>query len=195
MVCLDLDHPEVVNFIDWKVEEEKKVGALIAAGYASDYEGEAYRTVSGQNSNNSVRVPNSFFHALENNADWEMTARGSGKVMNTIPAKELWEKISYAAWRCADPGTQYDTTINEWHTCPTGGRIRASNPCSEYMFLDNTACNLASANLLAFYDRAAKTFDVAAYEHLCRLWTVVLEISVTMAQFPSKEIAQLSYDY
>jgi len=195
MVCLDLDHPEVVNFIDWKVEEEKKVAALIAAGYSSDYEGEAYRTVSGQNSNNSVRVPNSFFHKLNNNEDWEMTSRTNGKPMNTIPAKELWEKIAYAAWRCADPGTQYDTTINEWHTCPEGGKIRASNPCSEYMFLDNTACNLASLNLRRFYNEETCQFDVAGFEYMTRLWTVVLEISVLMAQFPSPEVAQLSYDY
>ena len=195
MVCLDLDHPEVIDFIDWKVEEEKKVAALIAAGYASDYEGEAYKTVSGQNSNNSVRVPNSFFRALDNNADWEMTARSTGKVMKTIPAKEMWEKISYAAWRCADPGTQYDTTINEWHTCPEGGRIRASNPCSEYMFLDNTACNLASLNLRRFFNEETSTFDVQGFEYMTRLWTVVLEISVLMAQFPSPEVAQLSYDY
>ncbi len=195
MVCLDLDHPEVVNFIDWKVEEEKKVAALIAAGYPSDYEGEAYKTVSGQNSNNSLRIPNEFFRTLENNGDWNMTARGSGKVMNTIPARELWEKIAYAAWRCADPGTQYDTTINEWHTCPEGGAIRASNPCSEYMFLDNTACNLASLNLRRFYNEDSGIFDVAGFEYMVRLWTVVLEISVLMAQFPSPEVAQLSYDY
>ncbi len=195
MVCLDLDHPEVVNFIDWKVEEEKKVAALIAAGYASDYEGEAYRTVSGQNSNNSVRIPNSFFKCLDNNGDWEMTARGTGKVMKTMPSKELWEKISYAAWRCADPGTQYDTTINEWHTCPEGGPIRASNPCSEYMFLDNTACNLASLNLRRFFNEETSTFDVPGFEYMVRLWTVVLEVSVLMAQFPSPEVAQLSYDY
>ena len=195
MVCLDLDHPEVIDFIDWKVEEEKKVAALIAAGYASDYEGEAYKTVSGQNSNNSVRVPNEFFHALDNNADWEMTARSTGKVMKTIAAKELWEKISYSAWRCADPGTQYDTTINEWHTCPEGGRIRASNPCSEYMFLDNTACNLASLNLRRFFDEETGLFDVPGFEYMTRLWTVVLEVSVLMAQFPSPEVAQLSYDY
>ena len=195
MVCLDLDHPEVIDFIDWKVEEEKKVAALIAAGYSSDYEGEAYKTVSGQNSNNSVRVPNSFFHALDSNADWEMTARSTGKVMRTIPAKELWEKISYAAWRCADPGTQYDTTINEWHTCPEGGNIRASNPCSEYMFLDNTACNLASLNLRRFFNEETGKFDVQGFEYMTRLWTVVLEISVLMAQFPSPEVAQLSYDY
>jgi ribonucleoside-diphosphate reductase alpha chain len=139
MVCLDLDHPEALKFIDWKVEEEKKVAALIAAGYDSHYEGEAYRTVSGQNSNNSVRIPNSFFEKLEQNAEWEFKARSNGEVMSTIPANELWDKIAYAAWRCADPGVQYDTTINEWHTCPQGGPIRASNPCSEYMFLDNTA--------------------------------------------------------
>lgn len=195
MVCLDLDHPEVIDFIDWKVEEEKKVAALIAAGYASDYEGEAYKTVSGQNSNNSVRVPNSFFHKLDNNADWEMTARSTGKVMRTLPAKELWEKIAYSAWRCADPGTQYDTTINEWHTCPEGGTIRASNPCSEYMFLDNTACNLASLNLRRFFNEETSTFDVEGFEYMVRLWTVVLEVSVLMAQFPSPEVAQLSYDY
>jgi len=195
MVCLDLDHPEVLDFIDWKVREEHKVAALIAAGYASDYEGEAYKTVSGQNSNNSVRVPNKFFHVLDNNGDWEMTARSTGKVMKSLPAKELWEKISYAAWRCADPGTQYDTTINEWHTCPEGGRIRASNPCSEYMFLDNTACNLASLNLRRFYNEETSRFDVPGFEYMVRLWTVVLEVSVLMAQFPSPEVAQLSYDY
>src|SRR5205807_5966251 len=121
MVCLDLDHPEVIGFINWKMEEEKKVGALIAAGYPSDYEGEAYRTVSGQNSNNSVRIPNSFFEKLEKGEDWELTARTDGRVMKRIPSRELWNQIAYAAWRCADPGTQYNTTINEWHTCPEGG--------------------------------------------------------------------------
>lgn len=195
MVCLDLDHPEIMEFINWKVEEEKKVAALIEAGYSSDYEGEAYRTVSGQNSNNSVRIPNSFFERLANNEDWELTARTDGRVMKKIPAREVWNQIAYAAWRCADPGTQYDTTINEWHTCPKGGPIRASNPCSEYMFLDNTACNLASVNLRRLYDEATGTFDVEGFEYLVRLWTVVLEISVLMAQFPSKEVAQLSYDY
>jgi len=195
MVCLDLDHPEIVQFINWKMEEEKKVGALIAAGYASDYEGEAYRTVSGQNSNNSVRIPNLFFEKLKNDDDWELTGRMDGRVMKRIPARELWNQISYAAWRCADPGTQYNTTINEWHTCPAGGEIRASNPCSEYMFLDNTACNLASANLMKFFDKEKNLFDVDGYEYNCRLWTVVLEISVLMAQFPSKEVARLSYEY
>jgi len=195
MVCLDLDHPEIINFIDWKVEEEKKVGALIGAGYSSDYEGEAYKTVSGQNSNNSVRIPNEFFETLKKDEDWELKGRADGRVMKKVPSRELWNKIAYAAWRCADPGTQYNTTINEWHTCPAGGEIRASNPCSEYMFLDNTACNLASANLMKFYDADKNVFDVEGYEYNCRLWTVVLEISVLMAQFPSKEVAQLSYEY
>jgi ribonucleoside-diphosphate reductase alpha chain len=195
MVCLDLDHPEIVEFVNWKLKEEDKVAALIAAGYASDYEGEAYRTVSGQNSNNSVRIPNEFFKTLDDNGDWALKARSTGETMKTVKAKELWDQINYAAWRCADPGTQYDTTINEWHTCPEGGPIRASNPCSEYMFLDNTACNLASVNLRRFFNESDNSFDVAGFEHTCRLWTVVLEISVLMAQFPSQEVAQLSYDY
>src|SRR5690606_7778972 len=150
---------------------------------------------SGQNSNNSVRIPNSFFEKLQNDEDWELTARSDGRVMKKIPAKSLWNQISYAAWRCADPGTQYNTTINEWHTCPQGGEIRASNPCSEYMFLDNTACNLASANLMKFFDTENNHFDVEGFQYTCRLWTTVLEISVLMAQFPSKEVAQLSYEY
>jgi ribonucleoside-diphosphate reductase alpha chain len=195
MVCLDLDHPEIVQFINWKVEEEKKVGALIAAGYPSGYEDEAYRTVSGQNSNNSIRIPNEFFKVLEEDGEWELKGRMDGRVMKKVPARELWNQIAYAAWRCADPGTQYNTTINEWHTCPEGGEIRASNPCSEYMFLDNTACNLASANLMKFYDANKNVFDVEGYEYNVRLWTVVLEVSVLMAQFPSKEVAQLSYEY
>jgi ribonucleoside-diphosphate reductase alpha chain len=195
MVCLDLDHPEIVEFVSWKTQEEDKVAALIAGGYASDYEGEAYKTVSGQNSNNSVRIPNNFFKVLDADGDWELKGRSDGKTMKKIKATELWDKINYAAWRCADPGTQYDTTINEWHTCPEGGPIRASNPCSEYMFLDNTACNLASVNLRQFFEESNNTFDVAGFEHTCRLWTTVLEISVLMAQFPSKEVAQLSYDY
>ncbi len=195
MVCLDLDHPEILEFVNWKMEEEKKVAALIAAGYSSDYEGEAYRTVSGQNSNNSVRIPNSFFHALEKNGDWELKTRMTGKTVKTVKAGDLWSQIAYAAWRCADPGTQYDTTINEWHTCPQGGRINASNPCSEYMFLDNTACNLASVNLRRFFNEENNQFDVPGFEYTVRLWTVVLEVSVLMAQFPSKEVAQLSYEY
>lgn len=195
MVCLDLDHPEIEGFVNWKVEEERKVAALIAAGYSSDYEGEAYRTVSGQNSNNSVRIPNAFFRALESNSTWDLKARSDNRIMKSISAEKLWQDIAFAAWACADPGVQYDTTINEWHTCPEGGRINASNPCSEYMFLDNTACNLASVNLTHFFDPEKLTFDVKGFEHACRIWTVVLEISVLMAQFPSKEVAQLSYDY
>jgi ribonucleoside-diphosphate reductase alpha chain len=195
MVCLDLDHPEIETFVNWKVEEEKKVAALIDAGYPSDYEGEAYKTVSGQNSNNSVRIPNEFFHVLEADGDWELKARSDGHTMRKVKAKKLWNDINYAAWRCADPGTQYNTTINEWHTCPEGGPIRASNPCSEYMFLDNTACNLASVNLRRFFNESDNSFDVPGFEYTVRLWTTVLEISVLMAQFPSKEVAQLSYDY
>ncbi|WP_299823819.1 vitamin B12-dependent ribonucleotide reductase [uncultured Pontibacter sp.] len=195
MVCLDLDHPEIREFINWKKDEEKKVAALIAAGYSADYNGEAYQTVSGQNSNNSVRVPNSFFKALHQNTNWQLKARTDGRALTSIPAQELWQDIADAAWACADPGLQFDTTINEWHTCPAEGPIRASNPCSEYMFLDNTACNLASLNLTKFYDTEKQRFNVTAYEHACRLWTIVLDISVQMAQFPSSAVAQRSYDY
>jgi ribonucleoside-diphosphate reductase alpha chain len=163
--------------------------------YDTDWESEAYLTVSGQNSNNSVRVTDAFLHAVETGGEWNLIRRLDGKTHKTVKAKDLWEKIGYAAWASADPGLQYHTTINDWHTCPASGPIRASNPCSEYMFLDDTACNLASLNLLPFRDPETRVFDVAAYEHAVRLWTLTLEISVTMAQFPSKEIARLSYDY
>ena len=163
--------------------------------YTLDWDSEAYLTVAGQNSNNSVRITDDFLRAVENDADWALTHRRSGKVARTLKARDLWEKIGYAAWASADPGLQYHTTINDWHTCPAGGAIVASNPCSEYMFLDDTACNLASLNLLQFRDAATGNIDLAAYEHATRLWTVVLEISVLMAQFPSREIAQLSFDY
>ena len=195
MVILDLDHPDIEDFIEWKAIEEDKARALIAAGYPADFNGEAYATVSGQNSNNSVKVPTEFLTAIEEDGDWDLIARTDGSVMKTVKARDLWNKIADAAWRCADPGVQYDTTINEWHTSPMGGRIRASNPCSEYLFLDNTACNLASLNLVKFYDDDTQIFDVASYKHALRIWTIVLEISVEMAQFPSKEIAQGSYDY
>ena len=195
MVILDLDHPDIEDFIEWKAIEEDKARALIAAGYPSDFNGEAYATVSGQNSNNSVKVPTDFLKAIEEDGDWDLIARTDGSVMKTVKARDLWNKIADAAWRCADPGVQYDTTINEWHTSPVGGRIRASNPCSEYLFLDNTACNLASLNLVKFYDDETQIFDVVSYKHALRIWTIVLEISVEMAQFPSKEIAQGSYDY
>ncbi|NBC11637.1 MAG: adenosylcobalamin-dependent ribonucleoside-diphosphate reductase, partial [Planctomycetes bacterium] len=221
MVCLDLDHPDIEHFINWKVREEIKVAAMveglkrIADQKASprdeqtigetaerlglklnyDFNGEAYYTVSGQNSNNSVRIPNAFFDAVDNDTEWKLINRIDGQVGKSLRARDLWEQIGYAAWRCADPGVQYDGTINEWHTCPKSGRINASNPCSEYMFLDNTACNLASLNLLKFYNPKDKSFDVEGYEHGIRLWTIVLEISVMMAQYPSKEIARLSYEY
>ena len=195
MVTLDLDHPDVEAFISWKADEEKKVAALIAAGYPADFNGEAYATVSGQNSNNSVRVPNSFIEAVKNDGDWDLVGRTSGKVTKTVKARDLWRQIAEAAWQCADPGVQFDTTINEWHTSPEAGRINASNPCSEYMFLDNTACNLASLNMIKFVDTNTGELDIEAFRHATRIWTVVLEISVLMAQFPSREIAQLSYDF
>ncbi|HEV7327487.1 MAG TPA: adenosylcobalamin-dependent ribonucleoside-diphosphate reductase, partial [Bosea sp. (in: a-proteobacteria)] len=263
MVVVDVDHPDIETYIDWKVKEEQKVAALVAGSkivqkamkavmkacvnceaaddacfdpeknpalkreiklarkalvpdnyikrviqfakqgyteiqfdtYDTDWDSEAYLTVSGQNSNNSVSLTDDFLRAVETDGDWNLVGRTTGKVTKTLKARDLWEKIGYAAWASADPGLHFNTTMNDWHTSPASGRIRASNPCSEYMFLDDTACNLASANLLQFYDREAKAFDVAGYEHLCRLWTIVLEISVTMAQFPSKEIAELSYEY
>jgi ribonucleoside-diphosphate reductase alpha chain len=263
MVIVDVDHPDIEAFIDWKVKEEGKVAALVAGSkivrkhlkailracvncegpnddcfnpeinpalkreiklarreevpdalikrviqfarqgfrdiefdtYDVDWDSEAYLTVSGQNSNNTVRVTDAFLQAVENDEDWSLTRRLDGKVSKTLKARDLWAKIGYAAWASADPGIQFHTTINDWHTCPKGGEIRASNPCSEYMFLDDTACNLASLNLLQFRSDETKRIDVEAYEHATRLWTVVLEISVLMAQFPSREIAQLSYDY
>ncbi|HJQ96340.1 MAG TPA: vitamin B12-dependent ribonucleotide reductase [Acidimicrobiia bacterium] len=196
MVILDLDHPDVEEFIDWKKHEEEKARVLIQhGGFPADFNGEAYATVSGQNSNNSVRVPNEFIEAVRSDGDWELRERTSGKVRKTIKARDLWRKVAEAAWACADPGVQYDTIINEWHTSPAGGKIRATNPCAEYVFLDDTACNLASINLIKFYDDSTGTFDTAAYEHTIRLWTIALEISVAMAHFPSKEIAQGSYDY
>ena len=262
MVTVDVDHPDIVNYVDWKVVEEQKVAALVAGSklahthmntvmaactdesvatqdrysaktnkglkkaiiaarksmipenyiqrviqfaeqgfteiefktYDTDWDSEAYMTVSGQNSNNSVRVTNDYLQKVLDNSEWELIRRTDGEVSERINAKDLWDKIAYAAWACADPGLQYDTTINEWHTCPEGGRINASNPCSEYMFLDDTACNLASMNLMQFRN-ADKSFNIEAYEHACRFWTLTLEISVLMAQFPSKEIAQRSYDY
>jgi len=264
MVCLDLDHPDIENFIEWKVEEEQKVASLVAGSKAmeenlnailkacsvpadaakpedrfnpvknqqlreamakarkahislnyiqrvvdlakqgnyklkietfnTDWNSEAYSTVSGQNSNNSVRIPNSFMDAVEKGTEWALKSRMTGETMRTVKATDLWDKIVYAAWSCADPGVQFDTTINEWHTCPQDGRINASNPCSEYMFLDDTACNLASLNLLTFYDEK-NGFNIEAFIHASRIWTVILDISVQMAQFPSKEIARKSWDF
>ncbi len=290
MVILDADHPDIEQFIDWKVIEEQKVANLVTGskvnqrhlrailkacvncegsgddcfdpeknpvlrreikaarknhvpdnyigrviqfakqGYAdihfptydTDWDSEAYLTVSGQNSNNTVRVTDEFLKAVEADRDWDLFWRTKpGKIAKTVKARDLWEKIGYAAWASADPGLQFHTTINDWHTCPASGPIIASNPCSEYMFLDNTACNLASLNLLAFREQTTEDgrqtpekagsqgsassvlrppssvlrYDLEGYEHAVRLWTIVLEISVLMAQFPSKEIAQRSYDF
>ncbi|MBM4112405.1 MAG: vitamin B12-dependent ribonucleotide reductase, partial [Phycisphaerae bacterium] len=212
MVCLDVDHPDVEAFVNWKVREELKVAAMVEGmrhlspaqrdaakrlGLELDYDfnGEAYYTVSGQNSNNSVRVSDAFMEAVVADADWTLVRRLDGAPHKTMKARALWQQITEAAWRCADPGVQFDSTVNEWHTCPEGGRINASNPCSEYMFLDNTACNLASINLLRFYDPETRRFDVEGYEHAISLWTIVLEISVLMASFPSREIAELSWKY
>jgi len=163
--------------------------------YDTAWEGEAYNTVAGQASNNSVRLDNRFMKAVIDDSDWDLMGRITKKPMKTVKARALWDRIARAAWQCADPGLQFHGTINEWHTCPADGEIRASNPCSEYMFLDDTACNLASLNLLSFYDAKTGRFDDAAYRHAVRIWTLVLEISVVMAQFPSKEIARRSYDY
>ena len=212
MVCLDMDHPDIESFVNWKVREEIKVAAMVEGakhlpeelreqfeklGIKLDYDfnGEAYATASGQNSNNSVRIPNEFFARVDEDGFWELTNRTNGEVAKRLVARDPWDQIGYAAWRCADPGVQFDSTINQWHTCPNSGRINASNPCSEYMFLDNTACNLASINLLKLYDSKTRQFDLEKYEHAIDIWTVVLEISVLMAAFPSKEIARLSYEY
>src|SRR5262249_19031328 len=272
MVVLDLDHPDIEEFVNWKVVEEQKVAGLVAGskllnrnlnailkvchsssdpdtqfdrahnpalrqavraaqaamipanyierviqlarqGYTSlevdeyntDWDSAAYRTVSGQNSNNSVRIDNAFMRAVKDDDAWplywrteKVRAHADGrrpKPHKTLQARQLWDEIAFAAWSCADPGVQFDTTINEWHTCPSDGRINASNPCSEYMFLDDTACNLASLNLLRFYDTDAGRFNVDSYVHANRLWTVILEISVYMAQFPSKPAPKKPYDF
>jgi ribonucleoside-diphosphate reductase alpha chain len=196
MVILDVDHPDIEKFIDWKKVEEDKARVLINhGGLPSDFNGDAYATVSGQNSNNSVRITNDFVQSVLDDGDWDLHSRTDGSVRKTVKARDLWNQIAEAAWACADPGLQFDTTVNEWHTSPAGGRIRASNPCSEYMFLDDTACNLASINLVKFHDDETGVFDIEAYQHAVRLWTIVLEISVAMAHFPSPEIAQGSYDY
>ena len=221
MVCLDMDHPDIQEFVEWKVREEIKVQAMVEGlkllkkhnpdivkqcddlklKLDYDYNGEAYQTVAGQNSNNSVRIPDEFFETLDAGGEWKTYFRTGGKqggerkVAKVYNANKLWDVIGDAAWRCADPGVQYDTTINACHTCPSAGRINASNPCSEYMFLDNTACNLASLNVLKFFDAKTQKFDVEAFEHGVDIWTIVLEISVLMAAFPSKNIAERSWKY
>ncbi len=197
MVCLDLDHPEIVDFIQWKSREEKKAHALIAGGYSNDFNGEAYHTISGQNSNNSIRVTDEFMKAVEAGGTWNTIARTTGKVCETLQAKDLWRMIGESAWSCADPGVQYDSTINRWHTCPNSDRINASNPCSEYMFLDDTACNLASVNLTKFLkdENGQTTFDTDGYEHACRTFFIAQEILVDLSSYPTKNIAKNSHDF
>jgi ribonucleoside-diphosphate reductase alpha chain len=265
MVTVDLDHPDIEDFIDWKVTEEQKVAALVAgsklcakhvdaimaatwtegfsdveearldptknvqlkkairaarkdmipdgvvqrvlqlskqgftevnfATFDTDWDSDAYRTVGGQNSNNSVRITDDFIHAVRMDGPWALIRRTDGKVAKTLKARALWDKIGEAAWNCADPGVQFDTTINDWHTCPESGRINASNPCSEYMFIDDTACNLASLNLMQFRHDKDGSFDIDSFAHAARLWTMALEISVLMAQFPSREIAKRSFEF
>ncbi|MBI4550263.1 MAG: vitamin B12-dependent ribonucleotide reductase [Candidatus Omnitrophica bacterium] len=194
MVCLDMDHPEVGDFINWKVREEKKARALIAAGYPSDFNGEAYRTVAGQNSNNSVRINDDFMQAYLKGGKWQTRFRTTGEICDVYDARDLMRQIAYAAWMCADPGVQFDSTINDWHTCSGTGRINASNPCSEYMFLDDTACNLASINLVKFM-REDGSFDIEGYRHAVRIFILAQEILVDFSSYPTQRIAQNSHDY
>lgn len=194
MVCLDVDHPEIEEFIDWKKKEEKKAKALIHAGYSSDFEGEAYRTVSGQNSNNSVRLPDSFLKAVEQDKTWSTVLRTNRKKYRSLSARGLFHKMAEAAWHCADPGLQFDTTINQWHTCSHTDRIRASNPCSEYLFLDDSACNLASLNLMKFL-KDDGSFDCIAFQSACRTFLIAQEILVGLSSYPTQKIAENSARY
>ena len=194
MVILDIDHPEIADFIGWKMREEKKARALIAAGYPADFNGEAYRTVGGQNSNNSVRISDEFMQAYINGGQWHTRTRTGGEICETFEAKDLMNLISEAAWCCADPGVQFDTIINDWHTCPNTDRIYASNPCSEYMFLNDSSCNLASVNLMKFFNED-KTFDVEGFRHACRVFIIAQEILVDFGSYPTRKIALNSHDY
>jgi ribonucleoside-diphosphate reductase alpha chain len=194
MVCLDMDHPEIIDFIEWKVREEKKARALIEAGYESDFNGDAYHTVSGQNSNNSLRVTDEFMNAVETDGEWKTTFRTTGEVSDTYRARDVWRKVAQAAHGCADPGLQYDTTINDWHTCPNTDRINASNPCSEYMFLDNSACNLASINLSKFLDEEGR-FNIEGYRQAIRVLIIAMDIAVDYASYPTNEIAKNSHNF
>jgi ribonucleoside-diphosphate reductase alpha chain len=195
MVVLDADHPEIRDFIQWKAREEKKVAALIASGYSSDFNGDAYRTVSGQNANNSVRVTDRFIESVMKDAVWETTTRTTGEVVERLSARQLWREMAEAAWKCADPGLQFDDTINKWHTCKATDRIYASNPCSEFVFLDDTACNLASLNLLKFLDEKSGAFDVEGYKHACRIFFLAQEIAVDLASYPTQRIAERSHQF
>ncbi len=193
MRCLDIDHPEIVDFIDWKVKEEQKALALIAQGYSSDFNGEAYATVSGQNSNNSIRLTDEFMRAVENDKDWETINRTDGKVYKTYKARWLFQKICKAAWNCADPGIQYDSIINAWHTCANTAPIRSSNPCSEFMFIDDSACNLASLNLVKFYEKGK--FITERFKEACRIFLTAQDILVDFSSYPTKKIAQNSHKF
>ena len=193
MVIVDADHPDVEEFIWCKVLEERKVAALVAAGYSSDYNGEAYDTVSFQNANHTVRLPAGFLDAVAADAEWELTARRDGSVVRTVQARELWNTIALAAWQCADPGLQFDDIINDWNTVADTERLRGTNPCSEYIHVDNTACNLASLNLVRFWDDDTRTFDIHGFLHAVRLWTITLEITVSMSHYPTALIAERSY--
>ncbi len=194
MVVLDVDHPEIRDFVNWKVESEKKAKALMDAGYSGDWRGEAYHTVSGQNSNNSVRVMDEFMDAVEKREKFWTRFRTDNRKYEEIDAQGLFEEICAAAWSCADPGLQFDTTINDWHTCPNTGRINGSNPCSEYMFLDDTACNLASLNLAKFLNDDG-TFDIEGYRHAVEIFFIAQEILVDLSSYPTPSIAQNSHDY
>ncbi len=195
MVSLDMDHPEIEDFINWKVKEERKVKVLIDAGYPSDFNGEAYHTVAGQNSNNSVRIGDAFMHAYLHEGKWQTRFRTTAEVCDTFEAKDLMKQIAFAAWACADPGVQFDDIINDWHTCANTDRIYGSNPCSEYHFLNDTACNLASINLMLFYDETTGRFDVEGFRHACRVFFVAQEILVGLASYPTQKIAENSYKY
>ena len=194
MVILDMDHPEIVDYIDWKMKEEEKAKALIAAGYPADFNGEAYGTVSGQNSNNSVRIPDIFMDAYLQGKPWQTTYRTSGEVAEEYEAKTLMEKIAEAAWVCADPGVQFDDTIQKWHTCKQSDRIYASNPCSEYLFLDDSACNLASINLVKYLNDD-DTFDIDGFRATVRVFITAMEIIVSLSSYPTAKIARRSHEY
>ena len=193
MRCLDADHPEIVDFIEWKVKEEAKARALIQKGYSSDFNGEAYATVSGQNSNNSVRLSDEFMNAVKKDGDWSTVNRTDGEIYETFKARWLFDKICAAAWECADPGVQFDTTINDWHTCFNSSPIRASNPCSEYMFVDNSACNLASLNLEKFF--TAGKFEIQKFKKACRIFLIAQEILVDFGSYPTIDIAKNSHEF
>lgn len=193
MRCLDADHPEAVDFIDWKVKEEAKAIALIAQGYSSDFNGDAYATISGQNSNNAIRLSDEFMKAVENNGDWQTINRTTGEVCDTFKARWLFQKISKAAWACADPGIQFDTIINNWHTCSNSAPIRASNPCSEFMFIDDSACNLSSLNLEKFYEN--NVFNVDKFKKACRIFLVAQDILVDFASYPTEKITRNSHEF